>query len=227
MAAYEHGCIERPPEPAKRLLAPQATETDLRLCLSHKRLVLTSEPLRHNTIMTLLSNFASRGSLEKSFAVLLWHMLAWRPRERITAAQALQHSCMQSQTSSKASLQQPEAPSKKIPKVLTKPSLPKTEAPSKKISHVNPDPGPAAQQNDDLSDSRQKARTLSNETDDTESIDDIEPSISEEKSPGSSSGSTRPTGAGMLAFHNQQHRLRIVGKAGNASNCRDQLLRRR
>ncbi|KAA6409748.1 MAG: hypothetical protein FRX48_06360 [Lasallia pustulata] len=46
-------------------------------------------------IMEELSRFSIRGESERSLAELLQQMLAWKPENRISAAEALLHPCMQ------------------------------------------------------------------------------------------------------------------------------------
>lgn len=43
----------------------------------------------------LLEAYQERGPLERSFGDLVTKMIAWEPKSRMTAAQALQHPCMQ------------------------------------------------------------------------------------------------------------------------------------
>ena len=49
----------------------------------------------HEAITALLSGYATKGPQEASFAELIRQMLAWDPGDRPTAAEALQHPCMQ------------------------------------------------------------------------------------------------------------------------------------
>ena len=49
----------------------------------------------HIAIMAQLTQYARRGHLESSFADLVRKMLAWNPKDRPTALQALEHPCMQ------------------------------------------------------------------------------------------------------------------------------------
>lgn len=49
----------------------------------------------HIGIMALLSEYQSSGPTESSFADLVRQMLAWTPRHRASAAEALRHPCIQ------------------------------------------------------------------------------------------------------------------------------------
>ncbi|KAL8793354.1 MAG: hypothetical protein Q9195_004032 [Heterodermia aff. obscurata] len=49
----------------------------------------------HRAITAKLSEYGKTGSLEDSFANLSIRMLAWDPRRRLTATEALQHPCLQ------------------------------------------------------------------------------------------------------------------------------------
>ena len=68
----------------------------------------------HQAIMSQLARYAKSGPLESSFADLVRKMLAWNPKDRPTAIQALQHSCIRESasesTSSSSSHSSPKAP---------------------------------------------------------------------------------------------------------------------
>lgn len=56
----------------------------------------------HTKAMTHLSGYESNGPMESSFADLIRQMLAWTPVHRPSAAEALQHPCMQAISASPA-----------------------------------------------------------------------------------------------------------------------------
>jgi len=71
----------------------------------------------HIGIMALLSEYESSGPMESSFADLTRQMLAWTPPRRPSAAEALQHPCMQViSASTVASTPEAQERSRKLPK---------------------------------------------------------------------------------------------------------------
>lgn len=76
----------------------------------------------HKGIMKELSRYGGGGpSLRHDFADLVRRMLSWRPKDRPTAAQALQHPCMQIKSASPVPSWDPEEPALKIPKTSATP----------------------------------------------------------------------------------------------------------
>lgn len=156
----------------------------------------------HKDAMTQMTQYEARsGPLERSFADLIRHMLAWSPGNRLTAAQALRHPCMQPDSLSAVSSSDSEdirpAPIKFAKTAHTKPRiLAATTNPA--TPHLN--------------------QTEDGPSGDTELLTSFErPSSLEDYAQG--------TGAAMLAFHADRERA----KAQDAYQAMapHQLLRRR
>jgi serine/threonine protein kinase len=92
----------------------------------------------HNGAMGFLLGYAKQGSAESSFANLILDMLAWRPADRPTAAEALKHPCMPPDPPSLESLPALEAPEAKSQRTR----YPKPEGRSGDTEPLTPDRRP-------------------------------------------------------------------------------------
>ena len=83
--------------------------------------------------------YRKRGSLERSFADLVCQMLAWEPRDRLTAAEALQHPCMHQYPLEEQFQERPKAKTAKTGPSATEQPADKEEISTEEDSyHVEP-----------------------------------------------------------------------------------------
>ena len=157
----------------------------------------------HEAIMAQLSEYAKFGRSQRSFAALVSKMLAWDPADRPTAAEALQHACMQDLEN--------ESPSSSSDS-QTKVSY------SNKRSRFETNNSTALQGNNSASGSEDAFPR--HRSGDTQSLS------SGDRRP--DSDSVEGTGAAWLAFHARQARARTqLFKAGQHRPSSGSLLRRR